>query len=347
MRYHGPAVKQCHACDRHLFGPEPACPFCGAAQATTAARLGGAAIASVTLALTLCAAACGPQVDPGQTDGNSTVADTGPITTSPVTTTVGPTDDGPAMTTIASTSTGLDSSDDSPGSFYAVRPDIDPFADCDVFAQDCPPGDKCMPWADDGGTTWNAAHCVPIAPDPGAPGDACMVEGSPTSGIDDCDISVMCFHVDPATNEGICVAMCTGTPGNPECPEVQQSCVLGSDGVLALCIDSCDPLASTCPAGQGCYPPPSSNGFVCIPTGTPGVYGDECLGIDECDSGHVCIDSAALPNCAGAGCCSEYCDVTAPEACPEAGLGATCQSWYEPGMAPAGLENVGVCALPP
>lgn len=345
-RYHRRAVKQCHTCDRHLFGPEPSCPFCGAAQATTCARRGSTAIATVTLVLGLCMTACGPTTEPEQTEGSTSIADSGTTTTSP-STGVGPTtDDGP-MTTIASSSSGVDSTDDNPGSFYAIRPDSNPLEECDVFAQDCPVGDKCMPWANDGGGTWNAAHCVPVADSPGQPGDPCTVEGGPTSGFDDCDLGVMCFHVDPATNEGVCVAMCTGTPAAPMCEEAQQTCVTGGGGVVALCLDTCDPLASMCDAGEGCYPNPSGAEFLCLPTATAGVYGDDCSGVDDCDTGHVCLAGAAFPDCAGGGCCTEYCDVTAPEACPEAMLGATCQPWFGPGMAPPGLENVGVCALPP
>lgn len=59
--------------------------------------------------------------------------------------------------------------------------------ECDVFAQDCPPGEKCVPWANDGGGVWNATRCSPVDDDPAAPGEPCTVEGGPTSGIDDCD----------------------------------------------------------------------------------------------------------------------------------------------------------------
>ena len=73
---------------------------------------------------------------------------------------------------------------------------------CSTFAQDCPPGFKCMPWASDGGNSWNATRCVPIAPDPNAPGEPCTVEGSGVSGLDDCDGTSMCWDVDPDTLEG-------------------------------------------------------------------------------------------------------------------------------------------------
>ena len=79
---------------------------------------------------------------------------------------------------------------------------------CSTFAQDCPPGFKCMPWASDGGNSWNATRCVPIAPDPNAPGEPCTVEGSGVSGLDDCDGISMCWEVDPDAVEGHCVSIC-------------------------------------------------------------------------------------------------------------------------------------------
>ena len=44
------------------------------------------------------------------------------------------------------------------------------------------------------------------------------------------------------------------------------------------------------------------------------------------------------------GCCLPYCDLDLPNTCP--GQGLQCVPWYEPGEAPPGLEDVGVCHLP-
>jgi hypothetical protein len=65
--------------------------------------------------------------------------------------------------------------------------------ECDLWKQDCPPGEKCMPWANDGGGSWNATRCTPLAEDPRQPGEPCTVEGSGVSGRDDCDIRAMCW----------------------------------------------------------------------------------------------------------------------------------------------------------
>ena len=54
---------------------------------------------------------------------------------------------------------------------------LEPF-DCDIWAQDCPEGEKCSAWANDGGGAWNATRCVPVDDDPDQVGEACNVEGS-------------------------------------------------------------------------------------------------------------------------------------------------------------------------
>jgi hypothetical protein len=133
--------------------------------------------------------------------------------------------------------------------------------ECDVFAQDCPEGQKCTAWADDGGDAWNATKCAPVAETPGAPGDACLVEGSAVSGIDDCDRGAMCFFVDPDTAAGTCTRLCSGTPDAPVCSQ-GTTCVLSNAGVLNLCLQTCDPDAPTCPQGQTCQP--TTAGPVCL-----------------------------------------------------------------------------------
>jgi Mg-chelatase subunit ChlD len=106
--------------------------------------------------------------------------------------------------------------------------------ECDLFAQDCPAGEKCVPWANDGGGEWNATRCSPIADDPAAAGKPCTVEGGPTSGIDDCSQGSLCWDVD-RTNEGTCVSMCTGDASNPMC-QGDQWCYVGHDGSVAVCL---------------------------------------------------------------------------------------------------------------
>lgn len=128
--------------------------------------------------------------------------------------------------------------------------------ECSTWDQDCADGEKCGPWANDGGPVHNATRCVPLAPDPMAPGDPCVVEGSGVSGIDDCDIGVVCYDVVEKSLEGTCVEMCSGSEDSPTCPEGAW-CNITNDGVLALCMpnDLCvDDGVCQCMCGEGMDP---------------------------------------------------------------------------------------------
>jgi len=222
--------------------------------------------------------------------------------------------------------------------------------ECDVWAQDCPEGEKCMPWANDGGSSWNATRCSPLDPNPAQIGDPCTVEGSGVSGIDNCDIASMCWDVDPETNEGTCVAFCSGSEANPVCEDPMTQCVIANEGTLILCLPNCDPLGQDCPEGQACYPIDDS--FACAPDagGEMGAYGEGCEFLNVCDPGLFCANPDAVPNCAGAaGCCSEFCDLSDADPdsmCTGAAGGQICTPWYEEGQAPPGFESVGACAIP-
>jgi Ca-activated chloride channel family protein len=106
--------------------------------------------------------------------------------------------------------------------------------ECDGWAQDCPAGEKCMPWANDGKMAWNATKCSPLAPDAAMPGEACTVEGSPYSGVDDCDITGMCWEPDESL-AGTCIAFCAGSEANPSCPP-ESWCFIGYEGVVHVCL---------------------------------------------------------------------------------------------------------------
>ena len=289
-------------------------------------------------------------------DSNSSSAGPGSGVTSDSSSGPGTTSD--SGTTSGTSTTGSTTDDTATGGgFCAVPPG--PFAAhcspdfgggslaCDTFAQDCPDGEKCTPWANDGGNTWNTTKCTPVAPDPDQVGEPCTMEGSPVSGIDSCDVGVMCWNVDPDTLEGTCVELCGGTPDQPVCNTPMSACAINS-GAVQLCITTCDPLMSDCPDGELCVPSTSGSNFVCVADGSMGggQAGETCEYINVCAPGHVCIDPSYVESCqGGVGCCAPYCDITDPNvSCP--GATEECIPWYEQGMAPAGYENVGVCAIP-
>lgn len=221
---------------------------------------------------------------------------------------------------------------------HDVRP-----AECSIWEEDCPRGEKCMPYANDGGNAWNDVRCVPIAPDAHAPGQTCMVEGDGATGIDDCALHSMCLYVDPSTGMGTCVAFCVGDANNPVCDDPEIDCHITANSVLLLCLPLCDPFAQDCSEGRGCYPSSLLDGFSCAPdaSGDQGATGDPCVAVNECDPGSTCLDADAVPGCASLRCCSPFCDLSEPDApCP---TGQSCEPWYAQGSAPPGYEDVGVC----
>jgi len=222
--------------------------------------------------------------------------------------------------------------------------------ECDIWAQDCDEGEKCMPWANDGGNAWNATRCTPLDPNPAQVGDPCTVEGSGVSGIDNCALSSMCWNVDPETNEGTCVEFCSGSEANPVCEDPGTSCSILNEGALILCLPNCDPLLQDCADGEGCYV--TNDTFSCVPDagGEMGAFGEGCEFLNVCDPGLFCANPDGVPNCQGSiGCCSEFCDLTAPDPdamCTGAAGGQMCTPWYEEGQAPPGYEDVGACVIP-
>jgi hypothetical protein len=221
--------------------------------------------------------------------------------------------------------------------------------ECDNWAQDCMDGQKCMPYANNGTNAWNATKCVDVKPEKNQPGDACTVEGSGVSGIDDCDLGVMCWEVDPETMQGTCVAQCTGSPDAAVCAN-GGTCFVSNEGVLNLCLPLCDPLAQDCSGTSLCIPNPKNNlEFTCIldASGDEGQAFDACEYINVCDKGLMCANPMLGSECdpAAIGCCLPFCPLDeVPSMCP--GAGQECIPWYEDGTAPPGFDNVGICGIP-
>lgn len=214
---------------------------------------------------------------------------------------------------------------------------------CDVWAQDCPEGEKCAPWVDNGGNAWNALRCVPADDGGGQPGDTCTAEGGGASGIDDCSLGSMCWNVNEE-GFGVCVAFCGGTQDNPTCADTSATCIIANEGVLNLCLPICDPLLQDCGDGQACYP--AGDAFACAPdvSAELGLFGDTCAAINTCDPGMFCANADLVPGCAGEACCTSFCELDDGSVCP--GQGQECVSWYEAGQAPPGAESLGACLIP-
>lgn len=220
---------------------------------------------------------------------------------------------------------------------FIQQPDFPVGMECNPIEQDCPEGEKCMPWANDGGSSWNSTRCTPVAENPNQIGDSCSVEGTGVSGIDDCDIGMMCWDVDGETNVGECIELCSCSYDNPICETANTSCVISNSESLTICLPVCNPLdVTTCEDGQGCYP--FDDLFHCAANvGQDAEQGDTCQFINACDAGQAC---ATFDGCPGGSCCAEFCNLDAPS-CPG---GTTCTEWYGDGVAPdMCLGSTGIC----
>jgi hypothetical protein len=304
---------------------------------------------------------CGPVVvaeDPAGEDGETeAVPSTG--STSP-----GTTLDSTSTTSTRPPDTTSSSGDDSTGCFTGCGDDSGqdsasflipcdaagfglthcqpPDSTCDPWEQDCPEGEKCQPWANDGGPDWTSTRCSPLDPSAGQPGDPCVLEGSAVSGVDTCGVGSLCWASDPETVEGTCVQMCTGSPDLPVCDDPQRACAMTNEGTVTVCLMACDPLVGDCLEGEGCYPLAGDETvpmFVCAPTGNGMTVGGRHP--THCAAGTVDVGTDALSSCAPNAdpCCATLCDLTAP-ACDD---GLTCTPFYEEGTLPPDLEEIGLC----
>lgn len=215
--------------------------------------------------------------------------------------------------------------------------------ECDPYAQDCDEGEKCAPVANDGGTSWNSTHCTPVPQTPDLLDQPCTVEGSGVSGIDSCDVGLMCWDVDGETNTGTCIELCGCGPVQPTCAGGGTVCSVANDGVLPLCLPTCDPLDSeaNCENGQGCYPVGDS--FQCAPdaSGDEGSPNTPCSFINGCDPGSACVSDDLVPGCVGAGCCTSFCDLDEPNSCSG---GMVCEAWFPMGEEPLECHvDTGIC----
>ncbi len=303
--------------------------------------------------------ACGDKG--GETDATATAGPTGDMTTGDDTTTTGTpttTDPGPgtdtdgttADPTTTTTTDPTTTTSDSDTESFLVDPDVDMATECDIWSfDDCPDGQKCMPWANDGGSSWNATKCVDIQDNPGADGDACNTIGSGVSGEDTCDNHLFCYYTNDE-GSGVCVPMCVGSPENKMCEDQEAVCSVSNDGVLILCRKKCDPLLQDCdyPVDTACLPAAGSNSFVCIAdaSGDAGMPGDPCEFLNACDPGNYCEGADIVPNCQGGiGCCTPFCDVN-DDNCDQLVPGTVCTPWYGEENPEPGYEHVGGCTLP-
>jgi len=244
-------------------------------------------------------------------------------------------------------STTLDEGESTSADTMVVDMGTPPPPMCDVWMQDCEDGQKCMP-VDMNVDGYNDANqCVPVDANPKEVGESCSQADGGL--IDNCRKGAQCMtelSMGEAI-EGICVALCGGTPSAPTCDD-GKSCAIWQGGIEPWCVEKCDILAQDCttPGWMCSYAAMDSAGCVVDMSGPTGAKNDPCA-CDPgcCDPGLFCFPAGQLAMCDSASCCTEYCDVKAPD-CSGAGGGEECvPSGNIIGPVP-GLEDVGICIIP-
>lgn len=297
-------------------------------------------LAIVALLFSGCTSVVTAGEDPVATTGTS--GSTGPValdttggsTADPSQGSTAATDPASASTTAAWETDGADDGYGTTGSCGFTCPPPGPGGfSCNFTDQDCQEGEKCAPWANDGGSLWNALRCVPVDAEPSAHGDPCTVEGSFVSGIDTCELGVVCTASSAdsrRTNVGTCTALCNAGP----CPD-GTLCTVPTPLGVGVCGEVCDPLAEdACVVGQACLP--AGFGFAChsaLYGGQDGPCADTLAG---CGPGYVCTDASQCDDEFSDTCCAQLCDLETPH-CPG---GQTCSDYGSPLSAYA---TVGFC----
>lgn len=232
-----------------------------------------------------------------------------------------------------------DGSEDPGVTTFVPDDDVIGESECDPFAQDCPEGEKCAPYASSGGT-WDANKCVPVNGD-GTAGDTCTGTGA-VEATDDCNADTLCWDLMDVDGQaiGVCTEFCKGTADSPSCGP-NTNCLIANSGSINLCIVSCDPLLQDCGSGLACFF--AAGSFACIFTTQDIPLGEPCGFINDCVSGTSCVSADLMPNCNGTDCCASFCELSDPT-CPQEGT--ECSAFFEEGTAPPGYEDVGVCILP-
>jgi hypothetical protein len=315
------------------------------------ARLGLRSALGELAAVVVVLAAGGCPTFPPPLDGPGTLGATGSGDDGSLTSTSSPT----------GTDTAIDSSDDAPSTTGESTGDLDTttgepgcastspamVGDCDPYAQDCPAGEKCLPYATMGGPAADSTRCSPVPAMPAQYGEHCVVSSRGASGQDSCDVGLVCSLVDAATLEGTCRELCKCGPNEGQCFEAPADCGIFNGGALPICLPHCDPLVPICGATETCVPTRLSAFPVCAAdaSGDAGVALDVCEFVNACDPGLWCLPAAFVPGCMGDACCTPVCDLEAPDCTAVAGTG--CEPWYAAGEAPdRALERLGVCRTP-
>ena len=190
----------------------------------------------------------------------------------------------------------------------------------------------------------------------GRSGEPCI-----SAPVDSCGAGLACWYVDSDTYLGECVALCTGEPLEADCAPGTR-CLQGDMGRWVVCLDTCDPRASTsecpqwltcepysasCNPTAGCLPFDQRGGLFCFIEGQYNHLWDgaSCTWSSDCAEPYLCAEAARVPGCSAEtdGCCTPYCTLGASGQC---GPERVCTELFAPGTAPDELDDLGVCLSP-
>ena len=219
---------------------------------------------------------------------------------------------------------------------------------CNPLLQDCPEGQKCTASNANMGDFWNINICIDLLGEKtlGEPCDVLSTELG--SGDDDCGVGLICLQFDNSDGtNGICTAFCDG---EMMCPGQKDICVPANDGVLPVCLNTCDPLIQDCPFKQGCYGDKEGEIFLCFKPDAQsgGMDNDECAFDNACLAGFQCLPPAVVAACDPdfEGCCNPFCALDGDNSECDDGNGEVCTPFFGMDNMVPPWENVGICTLP-
>jgi hypothetical protein len=178
---------------------------------------------------------------------------------------------------------------------------LEPWPECNGFADDCPADQKCVNTSDDEIT------CAPLATDPVPEGKPCALPEQSLS-LDPCGKGWKC-------DRGACRPLCQGPVAAQTCPD-GFACVSGHPAGYpypGICLGQCDPWnIDSCPVGERCGQAQKID--VCLPYSVgPFSLGESCAAgsgtfrdpneefVDPCQTGLGCLPFAnsCIPMCQG------------------------------------------------
>lgn len=228
-----------------------------------------------------------------------------------------------------------------------------PQGECVLWADECGPDQKCMPWSLEDDQIPDEIRCCAAPDEPDLVGEPCTMQEYNGSCLDSCERGALCVLDDPEGLTGQCRKYCQ--PGGDDC-QPDETCktfyeLLEDVPTVPLCMEQCDPLVQDCSVPNWrCIPDSPTqagqSGFICVspPPGDPYGVGEPCALANQCESGLVCVTADRLQNCPFTSCCTAYCSLSEGDGpCMAIDPDLRCIDWMSPDPT---WEDVGVCALP-